>query len=142
MAASDFDFNPKLIQVMGKVAEAAQRKEAEKKETKWLRCLCGKERPEEEFLELRSSQVKYRHNICPGCESLIRGMSPLVCVRCKIIDVCIPPGREKNGFEIRAGVVYHLPRCLKCSPNITSVQIVERTVFDLQQNPKSGIILT
>lgn len=53
----------------------------------------------------------------------------VVCPRCKILTLLLPPHRDPHGFEMRPRGHYHVERCPRCVPGTTQAPIIEKLVF-------------
>lgn len=95
-----------------------------------MKCACDKVVRVMDMAQRHSGVVRYVDNICPGCEEQAKGLATVICVRCHRVAGRLPPQRDKYGFKIEPGKVYHLEKCPICSPHD----------FAGQQYPQTPII--
>lgn len=134
MDGSALNFNPLLVEKMLEISARCQRRLVEGETFGTARCLCNKVCPLTDFKLERSKHIPFVRNICAGCEGNVKDMALVICARCKDVVCAVPPHRIKNGFTIKADVIYHVAVCCKCEANTKSVQIAERTIYELQLN--------
>lgn len=125
-------FSAEAVDKMTLVSAKSTREFQEGETFGTVMCLCNKRKPVTDFSIKKSSQVHYIENVCQGCKHTASALALLVCARCKDIIVGIPPHRDKAGFALKAGVVYHVASCYKCVPGTETAKIIERVVFDAQ----------
>lgn len=80
---------------------------------------CGKQTPISE-MGIVSSQVldNILDPICNECREEFKKMKvvSIACIGCKEIIARMEPKKYKNGFETKAGHIYHIADCPKCNP--------------------------
>jgi hypothetical protein len=52
----------------------------------------------------------------PKLRSEVKGMIPVVCIQCREVVSWVPPGKDKDGFETKAGDIVHIYCCPACEP--------------------------
>lgn len=111
----------RILRDMGPVAQRYRNPDPQSRiidDKTWTLCACNK-RVEVTSLPARySGVVKYVDNICRGCEDRGKGLASVVCVRCHRVAGRMPPSKDKYGFKIEAGKVYHVQECPVCKPSI------------------------
>lgn len=95
-------------------------------------CACRK-MVELHSLQIRDSGViRYLDNVCDCCADK-REMAAVICVRCKVVVMHLTPHTDKKGFVYGKGKVYHTEACPGCKPGITSAPVIEKILFDKNQ---------
>ena len=98
-------------------------------------CACGKK-----FIPIASLRI---HNtdfikgvtdcLCRECESGVRHMAYIVCIKCKSVVSRIQPIKLKSGFQLRPGAFYHTNACPECTKNLSTSVILEKYFYDREQ---------
>lgn len=113
-------------------------------------CFCGHKKPVTQFIILNSGVFKFLSDVCQDCPNAKREAKKLaliVCGNChKIVD-WRKPNIDLVGFEFKAGHIYHTNGCAACvpkdkfgTPKITSVQIIEKLIYDKKYfNPRKPL---
>ena len=100
------------------------------------RCACGKK-----FIpmgDLRYFNTEFVRgvldSICKECAGSVKGMVPIVCVKCKAVVARVQPYRFENGFEFRKDKMYHTDACPNCDPQlksgVRSSRLIEKHVYE------------
>jgi ribosomal protein S27AE len=53
----------------------------------------------------------------------------VVCPKCKILTLLMPPHKDQHGWEFKPGAHYHVERCPRCVPGTLKAPIIEKLVF-------------
>ena len=53
----------------------------------------------------------------------------IVCPKCKILTLLLPPHRDPHGFVLETGKCYHVEHCPRCRPGTSKAPIIEKLVF-------------
>ena len=81
-----------------------------------MKCACDKVVNVLDMPRRHSGVVQFVDNVCAGCEDQAKGLSPVVCSSCHRVCGRLKPCRDKYGFEVEAGRVYHTVDCPVCQP--------------------------
>ena len=97
--------------------------EGEKWDASMSFCACAKWVPNSNMRILDTGFIKVIDNTCPGCREAVRGLSILVCTRCRAVVARLEPHKDaKSGFVYAPGKCYHLDCCSTCEPDIVVKQ--------------------
>lgn len=68
-------------------------------------------------VEVLQDQIGPVHNLLhPSLRASVRGLIPVVCIRCREVVGWLEPGRDRDGFVLQKGVPVHIHCCPKCEP--------------------------
>jgi len=103
------------------------------------KCSCGRIVKLTDLDVINTGVMFALNNVCKGCKEGARSSADkarLVCVKCKSVIGLLKPGKDKTGFEIKAGKCYHVAGCDQCCPGETSFPLVEKKIWNLKHNVK------
>jgi hypothetical protein len=100
-----------------------------------IHCACGKK-----FIPM--TDVRYfdtRHikgvadTVCKECWPDVKGLVPIVCVKCKAVVSRVQPHRTPSGFAFLKGESYHTDVCPNCRPNVKVSVLLEKYFYDKER---------
>ena len=92
-------------------------------------CICGKYMPVSDCTVAWSGYTNYVVALCPDHLRDLAEYARVVCPRCRMLVALLKPHKEKTGFVVERGKVYHVEKCRFCDPESEKSGIVEKIVF-------------
>jgi hypothetical protein len=77
-------------------------------------CACDKLVSVVEMRPIYTGVINALDNVCAGCLSHAKGLSALVCRRCRKVVARVAPHKDKLGFQFVANRYYHITHCPAC----------------------------
>lgn len=86
-------------------------------------------------IEVLQDQVGSLKNLLhPSLRADVKGMCPVACIKCREIVSWLAPGKDRDGFTLEAGKIYHIHHCPQCEPQAFAgkevvTELIEKQLF-------------
>lgn len=86
-------------------------------------------------IEVLQDQVgSVRNLLHPSLRSNVKGMCPVVCIKCREVVSWLDPAKDNDGFVLDPKKLYHIHHCPQCEPKAFSgkevvTELIEKQLF-------------